>query len=131
MLYICMYVSVCLSAHPPACLSIRTNHLVRYLLDQFKLLLQVFSCLLINIHKVASQPGCMFPEVTDNDQCKAGLKLLLEKLPAPHNSTLHYLMAHFCRVCQHQDVIGVSDPPVRLLQVFSFILMRPPWEHIM
>lgn len=69
-------------------------------------------------------------KVPDNDQCKAGLKLLLEKLPTPHSSTLSYLMAHFCRVCQHQDVIGINDPPVRLLQVFSFILMRPPWEHI-
>jgi len=76
-------------------------------------------------------PVPVVAEVSDNDQCKAGLKLLLEKLPAPHSSTLAYLMAHFCRVCQHQDVIGINDPPIRLLQVFSFILMRPPWEHIM
>ncbi|XP_050401628.1 phosphatidylinositol 3-kinase regulatory subunit alpha isoform X2 [Patella vulgata] len=55
---------------------------------------------------------------------------LMEELPAPHKSTLQYLMAHFCRLWRHQHESGVTDGLDKLSHVFCHVLLRPPWENI-
>lgn len=55
---------------------------------------------------------------------------LVEDLPAPHKSTLAYVMGHFCRLWRYQNESGTMDGIDKLSHVFCHILMRPPWEKI-
>lgn len=66
-----------------------------------------------------------------DDQFIACLSRLVSDLPEHHRSTLHYLMAHFCRICQFQHKRGCKEPPTILVQVLCHIFLRPPWERIM
>lgn len=69
-------------------------------------------------------------KIGDDEQCGQCLARLTQDLPSPHRSALQYLMRHFCRLCQHQQKIGKSEPPTKLSHVFCHILLRPPWEKI-
>ncbi|KAK2167461.1 hypothetical protein LSH36_27g01007 [Paralvinella palmiformis] len=69
-------------------------------------------------------------KIKDDEACKASLLMLSKELPDAHQKTLQYMMAHFCRVCRHQEVLSERQQLSRLSQVFCHILMRPPWEHI-
>ncbi|KAK0168573.1 hypothetical protein PV327_002358 [Microctonus hyperodae] len=66
----------------------------------------------------------------NDEQCASRLNQLATELPEHHRSTLCYLMAHFCRICQLQHARGYTEPPTILVQVLCHIFLRPPWEHI-
>ena len=66
-----------------------------------------------------------------DDQCAALLYQLVQQLPEHHRSTLSYLLAHICRLCQLQHGRGKTEPPTPVIQVFAHIFLRPPWERIM
>lgn len=55
---------------------------------------------------------------------------LVNQLPQPHKSTLHFLMGHFIRLWRIQHESGTSDGLDKLSHVFCHILLRPPWEKI-
>ncbi|XP_011707782.1 PREDICTED: uncharacterized protein LOC105462682 [Wasmannia auropunctata] len=65
-----------------------------------------------------------------DEQCATRLNQLVAELPEQHRSTLHHLMAHFCRICQLQHGRGYTEPPTILVQVLCHIILRPPWERI-
>ncbi|XP_043281420.1 phosphatidylinositol 3-kinase regulatory subunit alpha isoform X2 [Venturia canescens] len=65
-----------------------------------------------------------------DEQCAARLAQLVAELPEHHRSTLYYLMAHFCRICQLQHARDYTEPPTILIQVLCHIFLRPPWERI-
>ncbi|KAK9890370.1 hypothetical protein WA026_010463 [Henosepilachna vigintioctopunctata] len=69
-------------------------------------------------------------KVRSNEQCANLLAELVEELPADHKSTLRYLMAHLCRMCQMEYRRGNKSPPTNLIQVLCYIIMRPSWERI-
>ncbi|XP_020283754.1 phosphatidylinositol 3-kinase regulatory subunit alpha isoform X2 [Pseudomyrmex gracilis] len=66
----------------------------------------------------------------NNEQCATCLNQLVSELPEHHRSTLRYLMAHFCRICQMQHGRGYSEPPTILVQALCHVILRPPWERI-
>ncbi|XP_033213327.1 phosphatidylinositol 3-kinase regulatory subunit alpha isoform X2 [Belonocnema kinseyi] len=66
----------------------------------------------------------------NDEQCATRLAQLVSELPEHHKSTLHHLMAHFCRICQLQHARGYTEPPTILVQVMCHIFLRPPWERI-
>jgi phosphoinositide-3-kinase regulatory subunit len=66
----------------------------------------------------------------NDEQCAAGLNQFVKELPEHHRATLHFLMAHFCRICQLQYVRGIREPPTILIQVLCHLFLRPPWEQI-
>ncbi|XP_046405427.1 phosphatidylinositol 3-kinase regulatory subunit alpha-like [Ischnura elegans] len=68
--------------------------------------------------------------IRSDEQCAACLYQLVQKLPEHHKSTLRFLLAHFCRICQMQHARGNKVPPTVLIQVLSHIFLRPPWERI-
>lgn len=68
--------------------------------------------------------------VAEEGTCRQRILHLRTELPEHHSSVLGYLMAHFCRVCQHQETIGRCHHIDKLSQVFCHILLRPPWEQI-
>lgn len=70
-------------------------------------------------------------DLRSDEQCAARLGQLVAELPEHHKSTLHYLMAHFCRICQLQHARDYTEPPTILVQVLCHIFLRPPWERIM
>ncbi|XP_019764916.1 phosphatidylinositol 3-kinase regulatory subunit alpha isoform X3 [Dendroctonus ponderosae] len=65
-----------------------------------------------------------------DEECTSVLKQLLEQLPEHHMSTLHFIMAHLCRICQMEFARGNKNPPAVLTQVMCHIFMRPPWDRI-
>ncbi|XP_034944744.1 phosphatidylinositol 3-kinase regulatory subunit alpha isoform X2 [Chelonus insularis] len=69
-------------------------------------------------------------EIRNDEQCASRLNQLASELPEHHRSTLHFLMAHFCRICQLQHARGYTEPPTILVQVVCHIFLRPPWERI-
>ncbi|XP_066997352.2 phosphatidylinositol 3-kinase regulatory subunit alpha isoform X2 [Anabrus simplex] len=68
--------------------------------------------------------------IRNDEQCAACLCHLVQELPEHHKSTLHFLLAHFCRLCQLQHARGNKEPPTVLVQVLCHIFLRPPWERI-
>lgn len=66
-----------------------------------------------------------------DEECTSVLKQLLEQLPEHHMSTLHFIMAHLCRICQMEFARGNKNAPAVLTQVMCHIFMRPPWDRIM
>ncbi|XP_022189203.2 phosphatidylinositol 3-kinase regulatory subunit alpha isoform X2 [Nilaparvata lugens] len=66
----------------------------------------------------------------DDEQCSVCLMQLVQELPEQHKSTLTYLMAHLCRICQMQYSRGIKEAPTILIQVLCHIFLRPPWERI-
>nr|AKK23736.1 phosphatidylinositol-3-kinase p85 alpha [Nilaparvata lugens] len=66
----------------------------------------------------------------DDEQCSVCLMQLVQELPEQHKSTLTYLMAHLCRICQMQYSRGIKEAPTILIQVLCHIFLRPPWESI-
>lgn len=66
----------------------------------------------------------------DDEQAASCLNQLTNQLPEHHQSVLHYLMSHVCRICQLQHARGMREPPTILVQVLCHILLRPPWERI-
>ncbi|CAH1775219.1 unnamed protein product [Owenia fusiformis] len=68
--------------------------------------------------------------LSDPEQCRKSLVDLVSQLPPHHQSTIAYLMGHFCRICQHQETIRQQKPFTFLAEVFCHILLRPSWEKI-
>ncbi|KAF6216721.1 hypothetical protein GE061_001068 [Apolygus lucorum] len=68
--------------------------------------------------------------IKNNEQCSVCLINLVNELPAAHKSTLSYMLAHLCRICNLQYNRGIREPPTVLLQVLCHIFLRPPWERI-
>ncbi|XP_066298836.1 phosphatidylinositol 3-kinase regulatory subunit alpha-like isoform X2 [Branchiostoma lanceolatum] len=68
-------------------------------------------------------------ELKEEVELVARLLELVKQLPEQHRLTLEWLMAHFCRVCQHIKANKMT--PKHLAVVFCHILMRPPWEHVL
>ncbi|KAK7479856.1 hypothetical protein BaRGS_00028936, partial [Batillaria attramentaria] len=69
-------------------------------------------------------------KVSSKTDLSKSLVDLVEELPAPHKSTLAYVMGHFCRLWRYQNESGTADGIDKLSHVFCHILMRPPWEKI-
>ncbi|XP_025835564.1 phosphatidylinositol 3-kinase regulatory subunit gamma-like, partial [Agrilus planipennis] len=69
-------------------------------------------------------------EARNDEQCSSLLNHLAQNIPEHHRTTLHFLMAHFCRICQMEYARGNKNPPTQLIQVMCHILLRPPWERI-
>ncbi|KAL1492373.1 hypothetical protein ABEB36_010629 [Hypothenemus hampei] len=65
-----------------------------------------------------------------DEECTSVLKQLILELPEPHRATLHFVMAHLCRICQMEFGRGNKNPPTVLIQVMCHILLRPPWDRI-
>lgn len=70
-------------------------------------------------------------KIRNDEQSAACLGKLVNELPEHHRSTLRYLMAHLCRICQLEYARGNKKPPTALVQVMCHIFLRPPWERIM
>ncbi|GLH08299.1 Phosphatidylinositol-3-kinase p85 alpha [Gryllus bimaculatus] len=68
--------------------------------------------------------------IRNDEQCAACLYHLVQDLPEHHRSTLHFLLSHFCRLCQLQHARGNKEPPTVLVQVLCHIFLRPPWDRI-
>ncbi|XP_035700086.1 phosphatidylinositol 3-kinase regulatory subunit alpha-like isoform X1 [Branchiostoma floridae] len=68
-------------------------------------------------------------ELKEEVELVARLLELVKQLPEQHRLTLEWLMAHFCRVCQHIKANKMT--PKHLAVVFCHILMRPPWENVL
>ncbi|KAG8281009.1 Phosphatidylinositol 3-kinase regulatory subunit gamma [Homalodisca vitripennis] len=51
-------------------------------------------------------------------------------MPEHHRSTLNFLMGHICRLSQLQHARGTKEPPLQLVHVLCYVLIRPPWERI-
>ncbi|XP_066258839.1 phosphatidylinositol 3-kinase regulatory subunit alpha isoform X2 [Euwallacea similis] len=66
----------------------------------------------------------------NDEECTSVLKQLVNELPEHHRSTLHFVMAHLCRICQMEFARGNKNPPTVLIQVMCHILLRPPWDRI-
>ncbi|XP_065581733.1 phosphatidylinositol 3-kinase regulatory subunit alpha-like isoform X2 [Artemia franciscana] len=69
-----------------------------------------------------------------DDSAAAKICHLARQLPEHHLSTLTYIMDHLRRLMDIYSERGglsrVKDVPTGLIQVFSHILLRPPWEKI-
>nr|CAD7401919.1 unnamed protein product [Timema cristinae] len=68
--------------------------------------------------------------IRNDEQCAICLCHLVQELPEHHRSTLHFMMAHLCRMCQMQHARGIKEPPSVLVQVLCHVFLRPPWERI-
>lgn len=68
--------------------------------------------------------------IRNDEQCASCLDRLVKELPEHHRTTLKYLMAHLCRMCQVEFAKGNKKPPTVLVQVMCHIFLRPPWERI-
>lgn len=66
--------------------------------------------------------------VANTTDREARLLDCVQRLQPAHKSTLSYLMAHFCRICQNKDNQIV---PKHLSFVFCHILLRPPRNKIL
>jgi hypothetical protein len=66
-----------------------------------------------------------------DEACANTLSRYVEDLPENHRSTLKYVMAHLCRMCQMEYSRGNHSPPTVLIQALCHIFLRPPWERIM
>ncbi|XP_064215366.1 phosphatidylinositol 3-kinase regulatory subunit alpha [Tribolium castaneum] len=65
-----------------------------------------------------------------DEACANQLTRLVEELPENHRSTLKFVMAHLCRMCQMEYSRGNHSPPTVLIQALCHIFLRPPWERI-
>ncbi|XP_068916831.1 phosphatidylinositol 3-kinase regulatory subunit gamma isoform X4 [Tenebrio molitor] len=65
-----------------------------------------------------------------DEACANTLSRYVEDLPENHRSTLKYVMAHLCRMCQMEYSRGNHSPPTVLIQALCHIFLRPPWERI-
>ncbi|XP_050314474.1 phosphatidylinositol 3-kinase regulatory subunit alpha isoform X1 [Anthonomus grandis grandis] len=66
----------------------------------------------------------------NDEECASILKQLVKELPEHHAITLHFVMAHLCRLCQMEFARGNKNPPTVLIQVMCHIYLRPPWDRI-
>lgn len=67
----------------------------------------------------------------NDEECTSILKQLIKELPEHHRSTLRFVMAHLCRICQMEFSRGNKNPPTVLIQVMCHIFLRPQWDRIM
>lgn len=73
---------------------------------------------------------CLCTGIRNDEQCSSCLGRLVQELPEHHRSTIMYLMAHLCRMCQMEFARGNKKSPTVLVQVMCHIFLRPPWERI-
>ncbi|PSN44931.1 hypothetical protein C0J52_15654 [Blattella germanica] len=69
-------------------------------------------------------------KIADDFECAKGLQDIVQTLPDHHKSTLHYLMVHFCRICELQWTRGLMEPPTAIIHLLSNVLLRPPWDRM-
>ncbi|XP_069693918.1 phosphatidylinositol 3-kinase regulatory subunit alpha-like isoform X2 [Periplaneta americana] len=70
-------------------------------------------------------------DFNNEEQSARGLYCLVQELPEYHKSTLHFLMVHFCQMCQMQYARGMTEPPIAIIHFLCHIILRPPWDKIM
>ncbi|XP_017772624.1 PREDICTED: phosphatidylinositol 3-kinase regulatory subunit alpha isoform X2 [Nicrophorus vespilloides] len=69
-------------------------------------------------------------KIRNDEQCATMLNSYVQEIPESHRSTLQFVMAHLCRMCQMEHTRGNKNPPTVLVQVMCHIFLRPPWERI-
>lgn len=66
--------------------------------------------------------------ITNDEQCASCVSRLVQELPERHKSTLHFLMMHFCQICQLQYARGMTELPTRIIDFLCYAILRPPWD---
>jgi len=66
--------------------------------------------------------------ITNDEQCASHISNLVQDLPEHHKSTLHFLMVHFCQICQLQYARGMTGPPTHIIDFLCHAFLRPPWD---
>jgi RhoGAP domain len=73
-----------------------------------------------------------FPESTSNERAIHGIAELVKALPEHNRSVLTYMMEHMIRLCHlQQNIHGSKERPTKMVQVWSSVFLRPPWEQAM
>ncbi|XP_021922508.1 phosphatidylinositol 3-kinase regulatory subunit gamma-like isoform X3 [Zootermopsis nevadensis] len=66
--------------------------------------------------------------ITNDEQCASRVSRLVQDLPEHHKSTLHFVMVHFCQICQLQYARGMTEPPTHIIDFLCHAFLRPPWD---